>query len=481
MEILFYAFAGLCCLMAIGDWRRGVYAGIVMDVLRDPLRKLSEGQPVSITLAGAVVWAFVAWRAWESEGRQVKAFVRSHPQLRTILVCLIFALLPAALLSCAFYPRGYLLAGVGLASYLGPLIGIGVGFLFARSEEAVYRLIRFYSVINIVVLSGVPLEYFEWNVPGLGGIQHDWIRYRSGYTVELIAGFYRSPDIMGLHAAHVIMFSAMLWLKKRQGANAGWIAAAVWAAFCLLLCGRRKMIGIPLVFFASYIGLCAWRRARHGQRLLGLATMGGVVAIVAAMFFLDPDEVRDHTNYASTLFTEGPTRMNELVVGSTITTLQRVGVLGAGLGSGTQGRYYVGVRRIRNNQGWQEDGISRLFLEFGVPGAALMLFAALLAFRMTANAIKAIPADSSLQALQIGLVSAVLGNAASFVISHQQYSGDPVSAILAAMLAGMVLALTRIYYHQFRRSRLVHMWLLEEGEKGLLAHELSTAQAAEHP
>lgn len=474
MELVFFAIVGLACLIAFSDWRRGVYAGILVDMLRDPARKLSADQSIAITLAGAAVWAFVAWRAWESEGSQVKAFVRSHPQLRTILGCLMFALIPAAALSCVFYPRGYLLAAVGLMSYLGPLIGIGIGFLFARSEDGIYRLLQFYIAVNLPALIGVPMEYLDWDIPGLGGIQHEWIRDRTGYTVNLIAGFYRSPDIMGLHAAHVIMFSAMLWLRKSRGGNAGWLLAGVAAAFCVLLSGRRKMIGIPMVFFVTYLGLCAWRQARHGQRLLGLAALGIAVSIVAAIVFLDPDEVSDHTTYATTLFTEGPTRMNELVVDSTIETLQRVGILGAGLGSGTQGRYYIGVHRVRNNQGWQEDGVSRLFLEFGIPGAMLVMFAGFLALQMTAKAIKLIPPDDSLQVLQYGLVAVVLGNAASFVISHQQYSGDPVAGIIATMMAGMVLGLTRVYHHQRWRSQLAHAEMLAQAQRNIAAESEST-------
>jgi hypothetical protein len=462
MEFIFFAAAALGCIIAIGDWRHGVFAGVLLDVLRDPARKLSPDQPVVITLAGAAVWAFVAWRAWETEGKQVKAFVQAHPQLRTILYCLLFALLPAAGLSCAFYSRGYLLAAVGLLSYLGPLVGIGIGFLFARSEEAVYQLLQFYVAVNVPALIGVPLEYLDLSIPGLGGIQHEWIRSRTGYEVDLIAGFYRSPDIMGLHAAHVVMFSAMLWLRKSRGGNAGWIAAAIWAAFCLLLCGRRKMIGIPLVFFAVYLGQCAWRQARHGRRLFTLAAFGLGAGVLAGFILLDPEEIRDHTTYASTLFTEGPMRMNQLVVNSTIETLQRVGILGAGLGSGTQGRYYIGVTRVRNNQGWQEDGVSRLFLEFGIPGAMLVLFAGYLAVQMTVKAITFIPADDALQVLQFGLVGVVAGNIASFIISHQQYSGDPVAGLIATMMAGMVLGLTRVYRHQQWKRHLASKLRVEQ-------------------
>ncbi len=453
VEYLFLALTGVGCLIAISNWRMGVYVGIFLDVLRDPARKLCEGQSITITLAGAAVWIFVAWRAWSTEGASIKAFVREHPTWRTIFIFLMLALLPAAALSCILYPRGYLLAAIGLVSYTGPIIGIGMGFLFARSEKDVYRFLRFYTIINTVALVGVPLECFGWHVPGLGGIRYQWIRYSEAGTIPLIAGFYRSPDIMGLHAAHVMMFSMMLWMRKARGGSVGWFAAVAWAAYCVLLSGRRKMIGIPIVFVISYIGLCVWRQAHHGQRLLALAILGIMVAIGGAFIFLNAEDIRDHTAYATTLFTEGPQRFNELVIGSTIATVKRVGFLGAGLGSATQGRYYIGLDKVGGGAGWQEDGVSRMFLEFGVAGTILVLFSLFMAIQMTSRALRRVPRESSVQILQFGLLSVVMGNAASFVISHQQYSGDPVTGLMATMMAGMVLGLTQVYRRRTSKRR----------------------------
>ena len=61
------------------------------------------------------------------------------------------------------------------------------------------------------------------------------------------------------------------------------------------------------------------------------------------------------------------------------------------------------------------------------------------------NAIRVVPPDSPVQLLQITTLSVLVANAASFVISHQQFSGDPVSALWATMMAGMCLGAPRIF------------------------------------
>ncbi|MFV0444368.1 MAG: hypothetical protein ACK5Q5_12430, partial [Planctomycetaceae bacterium] len=43
------------------------------------------------------------------------------------------------------------------------------------------------------------------------------------------------------------------------------------------------------------------------------------------------------------------------------------------------------------------------------------------------------------------LMSVVAGDAASFVISHQQFSGDPVSGMLVMIMVGIVLGAPRAF------------------------------------
>jgi hypothetical protein len=427
------------CLVAVSDWRKAVFIGILIDVLRDPVRKLVVGKPIAITLSGAALWLLIVVVATVAARGGLRRMLQTYPRLRSAFLLLLFAMIPAAMMSVFTQPQGLALAAIGTATYLIPVLGVGAGYAFARNRSSVLMFMRFYVIVNSVALIGVVLQYLGSDFAALGGIDFKWIRYRDGYTVDLMCGWYRSPDIMGLHAAHVIMFSLLLAAEGRRGIRGGWLVFALWAAFCVIVSGRRKMIGVPLVFVASLLTL-AW--------YFGVSRIGKFATIVAVsvalgggmgVFVLATDQADDYTEYASSLFTEGAGRTNDIVIGSTISTLTHVGILGGGLGSATQGRYYFSQGQGAT-RGWQEDGVSRLFAEFGVFGVVLLVFAILQVLWSATKSLRMLPPSSDLKILQLGLFSIVVGNIASFCISHQQYSGDPVNALVVTLMVGMAFA-----------------------------------------
>lgn len=448
MEQAFYLLTGFTFLVAIVDWRWGLYLCLVLDVLRDPARKLSDSQSVWMTVAAASVWGGVFLGVLRSESGELLSLFGRYPKMRASVVYLIAAMVPAALLACVLYPSGYLLAIVGGVSYLAPLLGIGIGFVLPREDRSIYRLLAFYTVFNAVMLSGTLLEFagLEWRVLGgvrtLAGEQMDWIRVWNGMKVQLIAGFYRSPDISALHAAHVVVFSAMLAMNPRSRFRSGWVGIAAWAGFCLLLAGRRKMMAIPLIFMAVFLLLCWLRGGQSRGQLRGFITVALLLFVGVVLVFREVETSGEYITYASTLLTQGAERAWEIVAGSVITTVRQTGVRGTGLGSVTQGSHYTGARIVAD--AWQEDGISRLFRELGLIGVILIAFAARSLLQTARTAVQLVPADDSLGTLQMGLLAIVAANAASFVASHQQYSGDPGSALLVTMLFGMVMGLPRV-------------------------------------
>lgn len=450
IEIGFIGAIVVCSLIAISNWRLGLYLAIFMDVARDPVRKISESHSVFLTVAGTLIWGGVLLGAMNSDGSEIRSMLRRFPKLSVALQCLILSLLPGVALSLVMYDGGYKLVAIGLISYLGPLVGIAVGFVVPVKERDIYRVFKFYSVVNGIALIGTVFEAMGYSHPVLGGLDDmEWIRQQSGgLLVNLRAGIYRSPDIMGLHAAHVIVFSMMLGLRSRGVERICWMAMIAWGFNAVLLSGRRKMIGLPLVFIASYLGLGMWRGSRAASRLATLATLSAI-GMAMAMFVMkssgDVYQGNEYTQYAATLFTQGGGRAKELIGDSILVTVYQSGVLGSGIGSATQGSHYVAVKR---KNAWQEDGASRLFKELGLPGVVLILFFAGYMFSTVRDAMNLIPPDHPLALKQIGVLSIVLGNAASFAISHQQYSGDPGSAILVVLMLGMVLGLPRIYFRE---------------------------------
>ena len=441
LTVLWYVLVLTCCGVALWDWRKGLYAGLVIDILRDVARKAVDGNSVAITLSGCAVWGVVIVACVLKERRSVRRLLVNYPHFKNASIGVLVALIPAAALSTLLYDRGWILAGLGAASYLTPLAGICVGYCCLRSSEEVLSLFRTYCILNGLFLSGVALEYSGIESPLLGGINYDWIRYRTGYIVDLMCGFYRSPDIMGLHAAHVVMFSIVLATRESRGRRCVWFLPALFASFCILVSGRRKMIGIPIVFLVSFVCIGVLRRIQNINRIV--ATTGALACIgtILGVAFWKPGSEAEYTDFAATLVTEGAVRTNEIIVGSASSTLAQSGFFGAGLGSATQGAYYAGVSRGGALGGWQEDGLGRLLFEFGVPGVLILSVAGLFGMTAVAQAVQRVPCRSSTQFVQIALLSVILGDAASFMISHQQFSGDPVSASMVTILLGGILVL----------------------------------------
>ena len=446
MELLYYAVVMLVILIALGDWRTGLYLCVLLDVLRDPARKLTEGQPVAITVAGALVWVVVALSAFHAERHASSAMVHMYPKLKNMPLIVVLALLPGAMLSVLLYSGGWKLALIGAASYLLPIGGVVLGFLIVNSAQSVERLLKIYVISNSLMLIGTFLEYMGLDVAGLGGIDMHWVRYHGGYTVELIAGFYRSPDIMGLHAANVAVFALILAQRAREEKRLGWLALMFSALFCLVLCGRRKMIGVPLVFLASMLLIGHLRGARKATKWM--VAVGFCLLVGFCVFLVAAEEEfsNEYLAYATTTVTEGPRRANTLVLGWTIGTIIQSGALGGGLGTGTQGSRYANVHRSFAGRGWQEDGVSRVFLEFGIPGVVLLLIAGKMLVRVVLRALRSVPANTPLQMFQIALLAAFLANTASYVISHQHFSGDPAGAFVALLLFGACLGIPRLLH-----------------------------------
>lgn len=425
----------------MSDWRRAIYGAILLDFLRDPVRKLDPTQSIWITVSVVGLWGVITLGMLSSSWPNIAAFLRENPKVRQVISLVALALIPGAVMSMLLYQEGYKLVILGSISYLAPFAGITLGACFPKSTKDIDSFLKFYVLVNAAALSGAIAEYLNYEVPALGGLQGvNWVRYNGTETVELIAGFYRGPDIMGLHAAHVAIFSLILAVRSREKAVV-WVVIAMFGVLCLFLAGRRKMLGIPLIFVGATF-LLAYVRGQQQFRQF-MAPLGISVIIGAAAVILTSSAgpiSSEYTDYASTLFTQGAARSNQILVGSVLGTLQQSGVLGRGLGSTTQGN-----RHITSEQGgWQEDGVSRLFSELGVLGVIVVLFAASTMLGAIRRSVQRSGKGGRAAFLQLMLLAVVVANGASFIISHQQYSGDPASALLVLFVLGMALACPRL-------------------------------------
>ncbi|MBX3441663.1 MAG: hypothetical protein KF774_04590 [Planctomyces sp.] len=454
MATIYYGAVLLVSMYCLADWRRGLYLCLIIDAIRDPLRKMTEGHPVAMTVIGVAPWGAIFLGALIKERAAAAGLWRRYPMVRNMVYCLLCALVPAGVLASILYRSGYLLAAVGSASYLVPLLGMTVGYLLARSEKDVLSLLRFYVLVNAIMLISVPLEYLKFDVPALGGIDVVWVRYHGNSVVALMCGWYRSPDVMGMHAAHVLLFSGILLLRSATPTTrTAYGLIGLWSTVGLLLCGRRKMIGMPIIFVVTYVLLCQWRGiSKASGKLVGLVCVCLILATGLLMTQEEAEQGNEYTDYAMTLVTESSERANKTFIGHTATTLRQAGILGNGLGSATQGRHYLGIKTTADARGWQEDGLSRLFAELGIPGVIFVVVAGVQALLSLVYALKLIPPHHPAQTLQIGLLGTIAADLVSYMFSHQLFSGDPASAILVTVMFGAVLGAPRIYAQSMQQA-----------------------------
>ena len=445
MQEVFLVAIAIGCVVAISDWRKGLLVAIVLDCVRDPVRKLTPDEPTVLTYIVCLVWGSAFLNLFLSGDRGLQ-FVRwRFPWLEKACTIFLIGLIPGAIISIASYQNGFVLAGLGGASYGAPLLGIALGVALAATPQYFEKLLKLYVIVNSVALVGSVAEWADWGWPAMGGLEgFEWIRHMPGVIVRLISGFFRSPDIAGFHAANAMMVSAMLLLPRTASTygirriNPGWVVTLIWCAVPLILCGRRKMLIMPIVFLVAYLLYMQIMAKRKMGHIVAYMLVIGFLVVGALSFWRDEDSLQDHQAYLATTVTDAVPRAQENIGGGVIVTLRQSGVLGSGLGVATQGAQHFAVDAAARKGVWQEDGVSRLFKELGLPGVILfgVAFASVLKNCRIAIRYQKSAVLEETQGMSFAIVAA---NLSSFVVSHQHFSGDPANALWVLMFTGIFI------------------------------------------
>lgn len=434
-----YAFLGLIALgtaLSLRDWRRGVLWGIAVGLLQDPIRKLTPGTPALMAVSSFPIWIAVLIRLRLSERGAWARLRQDWPRVARRMVVFVFLLLPAAAMAFQFGLGAWRLVVIGLLGYVAPLVGVVMGYSYARRPEELRTLITRYCVMASILMTGSLLEYGGltpgWPAVGTESLGVHWVRYAGGGVFDLISGFFRSPDLMGWHAAALVMLTLTLALGSRGPQGLRWLLPAIFGAVCLVISGRRKMVVMPAVWLA--VMALADIRAGRMSRVAGVAAVGGLTAL--GLFFAGREMAVGASYYDYARSAEDETA-GRLVSGSwndVWYTFEQSGFLGEGLGSASQGAQYVTEVRERS---WQESGFSKLVIELGVPGFA---WALVLGTTLAAALLSCLSRASSLDnSLLVGSIAFCAANALSFIISHQVY-GDLLVVTLSAFFVGVALA-----------------------------------------
>jgi len=434
-----YAFLGLVGLataLALRDWRRGVLLGIAVGLLQDPVRKLTPGTPAIMAVSSFPVWIAVLVRLRLSESGAWRRLRQDWPRVARRMVIFVFLLLPAAAMAFQYGLGAWRLVVIGLMGYVAPLVGVVMGYSYTRSPAELRTLMVRYCAMASLLMTGSLIEYAGlapgWPAVGTESLGVHWVRYAGGGVFDLISGFFRSPDLMGWHAAALMMLALTLALGSRGPQGLRWLIPATLAAVCLVISGRRKMVVMPAVWVA--VVAIANVRAGRMSRVASLAALGGLTALGLFLAGREMAVGASYYAYARSVQDETTGRLISGAWDDVWYTLQQSGFLGEGLGSASQGAQYVTEVRERS---WQESGFSKLVIELGVPGFvwALVLSSTLAAALLSCLSRASGPDNP----LLIGSIAFCAANAMSFIISHQVY-GDLLVVTLSAFFVGIALA-----------------------------------------
>lgn len=438
MIAAFFAFLALAVLVALVDWRRGWLLAAVVGVLQDPIRKITPGTPPAMTYSIIAVYCAILFGSQAMFQAQLRDLARRFGAINRALLLVIVCLLLAAVTGLVTFGISYWkVPALSLFIYVAPLPAIIIGYSWMKDEAALLTFFRFYSAVTSIALLGSAMEYFGVDHPTLGLVAQPglYIRHLIGVQIPMISGFYRAPDIMGWHAA--TLGSIGMAMAVRGGLRLRswpWITVTAWAFVNCLISGRRKATYMLAVFAAVFV----WRYFRR-LTTTQLVAIGLTGAVLAGIVY------QAASNERSDVYTKGSVTTREEVwgrlEGGLADTLEEFGIMGAGLGSATQG-----VRHITGNDlnlGWQEGGLGKLAIELGLPGLLASAFFAWVLFR-TLFWLSGIPdRPGTSQLIRATLLAMLVSNVVNFMVSAQAYS-DAVLILDSAFFLGCLLGTARL-------------------------------------
>lgn len=433
-------------------WRLGLFFIIAVGFLQDPVRKLVPGEPVVISIAVGVVMLFV-WGMGMGQFRgqaQAMSIGVHYPSVTrafAFFCSVVFLQAMVTLLSYGSLP----LAGIGLIAYLSPLPAIWVGWWFCRSDKDYLQLALTQVAFAVVLAVTVFLSWqggAEWALFKQVGDQADiLVFYGDAGIITMHTGLMRAPEVTAWHlgaATCIAIVSATLRPTAVKVAALAFIVAFLIAA--IYLTGRRKALGMIVVFTGLLIVLLQFSR-RRDARSTGIALLGVAAAAVVAASFLsdnlaDGAGFRAYSERGDSAVGDAWERFYSLGISSLGWAIDAAGFFGAGAGVISQGGQHFGSDE--NLAGAGEGGLAKIIIELGVPGLVVVTWVLTVLVR-TVRRLLAFADQSSAQAVIVtNALSAFLVTNMILFVTASQVFGDPFVLILLGILFGALLATPRL-------------------------------------
>lgn len=433
-------------LVALDDWRNGLFALLFVAFLQDPARKLESDMPVYFTLLVGVVFT-AAYLSAQTRIRFVPTQIRGWNHYLRIPFTLFLLLVAAQAVNSLVQIGNPIIVGIGALSYLAPLPAMLAGYHFAvkGGRAGIERWLTWYLIGALIMLPGLVLEYagIDWQV--LGDVGKGLQMFQDDAILTAHSGFFRASEIAAWHCATAVCVLLMLSSIRRVSTGRMIIVIGIIVALLAIgvLTGRRKIFVEIVIFLSIYVALFA-RFGKGAGKLAVAALLGGLLSYGAVTWWAEErpsDDVRYHS-YAERSATVGndiSDRFVDLGLEPVLWAIDGFGWLGGGLGVGSQGAQHFGGGAAVYG-GAAEGGLGKVTAELGVPGLLIALWLAGAAVRYGWQVLVFVSRRSSaIGRLAYGLAAFLIANLAVFFVATQVF-GDLFVLLLLGLVTGFFLA-----------------------------------------
>lgn len=441
-------FVGACVLSFL-DWRKTIGAVLLIGFTQDIFRKLIAGEPrVFVVMVGAVFAVGLA-SLLIRKGRVAltEPFLRWTSEIRTPLI--LFVLLLALQFFHSFFRYGNpVVSFIGLLSYGAPFLAVIFGYFWATDLQKVRSFLRVYVVIGIMVAFSIMLSFqgVRWTIFNEVGVGLKI--YDMGTVLESHAGIMRTGEIAAWHIATAACLLLILFFTAyKRGSNTLVAICVVGLMIAVFLTGRRKMFMFFSLFVLFYVfGIAYYRRGVA----LGYIFTGFVIALAGwlAVEIIFPggygESINNYIARGTTVYSDASGRFVEIGINPIYWAYNRVGLLGGGLGIGSQGAGYFGDSSIAG--GSSEGGLGKIMVELGLPGLIILAWLGLSGFRYVIRILKLAATQTSEPrwlGFALGMIVLLFANFLTFSVATQLY-GDIFILIMLGMFAGILLSIPRM-------------------------------------
>jgi hypothetical protein len=430
------------------SWQNGFLLITVYGFLQDPLRKITPGQPVIITVLAALSLIIVFCKLkFSSSSPSLFSPFKNQQNIEPVIINYILIVVVQAILGYITY-NSLVMFAIGLLSYLIPIPILWVVWYANKNFPVIIKQAKIYVIFGIIVSFTIFLSYLGVNWPILKAVG-DGMLISSDYGPLIShSGLMRSGEIATWHIATAGCI-LLGYLIHKNNLSLYMIFSPVLGGMFLagLLTGRRKFIGEIVVFVFVYLMLYFYFNSKKAfnSTYFFVVLIGGT--LVFTYFFpldlkgivgpgLQPYLVRGES-------VVGDDRLVSLGFNSILWAIDRFGYFGIGAGTAGLGMAHFGGP-VEGAGGAGEAGLGKIVVELGIPGLIIivyLIFKLLLVFWRNLKVSFSLN-KGELSCLNLIYFSLLIANIPMFVASSLLF-GDPFVLIIIGLFMGNLLGIKR--------------------------------------